>query len=254
MTLKGAILNSGTIAVQGGTALAIDPSSEVDLNSAAGGSRGQIALDDNSGNAIEGVGGAAATLRNIENTISGSGQFANLDIINMAGGVIDATGANYQLVIDSSDTLMNSGLVEATGAAGLSLSGQTIDGSEGGVVTVGAGSLIDIFNDTFKGFTFTAAGNGKWVIADANNALDGSTPSGAVTIATTLTANAGDALTLKGTIHNDGKIALTGGTALAIDLTAGVTLDSGGKTTKGAVTLDDNPGNAIEGPGAPRRR
>ena len=249
LTLKGAILNSGTIAVQGGTALTIDPSSEVDLNSAAGGSRGQIALDDSPGNAIEGVGGAAATLRNIENTISGSGQFANLDIINMAGGVIDATGANYQLVIDSSDTLMNSGLVEATGAAGLSLSGQTIDGSEGGVVTVGAGSQIDIFNDTFKGFTFAAAGNGKWVISDPNNVLDGSTPSGAVTIATTLTANAGDTLTLKGTIHNEGKIALTEGTALAIDPIAGVTLDSGGKTTKGVVTLDDSPGNAIEGLG-----
>ena len=249
LTLKGTIHNEGKIALTGGTALAIAPAAGVTLDSGGKTTKGVVTLDDNPGNAIEGLGGLAATLTNVDNTISGTGQFADLTIVNEAGGIIDATGAKNQLIVDSSDTLKNSGLVEAIGAAGLSLSGQTIDATTGGVVTVGAGSLIDIFNDTFKGGTLAATGSGKWVITDPNDVLDGSTASGAVTNATTLTANAGDALTLKGTIHNEGKIALTGGTALAIDPTAGVTLDSGGKTTKGVMTLDDNSGNAIEGLG-----
>ena len=239
LTLKGVIHNDGVIALQDAAVLALDPTSGVTLD---GG--GKVTLSDYPSNTIGGVGGAAATLTNVDNTISGSGSFSGLTIINKAGGVIDATGATYQLVINNSESLQNFGLIEATGAAGLNLSGQTIDSRSGGVFAVGDGSVIDISSDTFIGGTFAPAGTGKWLVADSRDVLDGSIVGAAITNKATLTVQSNSALTLKGVIHNDGVIALQDAAVLALDPMAGVTLDGGGK-----VTLTDYPSNTIEGVG-----
>ncbi len=245
LNLKGVIGNSGFIALHSGAALGLDPSAQVTLTNAAGSGGGYVQLDDNPYNSIMGVGGAAATLDNVNNTITGSGQFLNVTIVNEAGGTINASGPGNQLAIGGSNKLLNSGLVEATGAAGLNLSGQTIDAKLGGSFSIADGSQIVLASDTFIGGTFNATGTGKWVIDDASNVFDGSVTDEAITNNTTLTANGGNGLTLKGAIHNIGTIAAQQGATLTIDPTTGVTLDGGGK-----ISLDDNPYNYLYGAGS----
>ena len=244
LELKGAIHNEGTLAIDGNTQLTIDGTKGAMLDSGGLTTKGQVTFDDSAGNVIN-TNGNATTLTNVDNTISGAVHISNITIINKAGGTIDATGTVNQLVIDGSDKLENSGLVEATGAAGLYISGQVIDGALKGKIVAGAGSLIDIASDTFQGGTISALGTGKWVLVDPYNVLDGSTASGAVTVTTTLTAAAGNNLELKGAIHNEGALAIQGNTQLTIDGTTGATLDSGGLATKGQVTFGDSAGNVI---------
>ena len=253
LTLKGTIHNEGEIDVQttnNPTALYIDQTSGATLDSGGSSPKGKVVLNDSGSNYIE-SNGAATTLTNVDNTISGAGSFQNLTIVNQAGGVIDATGASNRLVIDSTDILQNSGLVEATGAAGLLLASQTIDAALGGTVTPAGGSHIDLQSDRFLGGTL--AGSGAFNLTDNGNVLDGSTASGAVTLKTTLAAKDGDHLTLKGTIHNEGEIDVqttNNPTALYIDQTSGATLDSGGSSPKGKVVLNDSGSNYIESNGA----
>jgi hypothetical protein len=61
----------------------------------------------------------AADGNNVNNTIAGAGTMADLNLNNEKLGVVDATGAVNQLIIDNA--IANAGLFEGTGAAGLQL-------------------------------------------------------------------------------------------------------------------------------------
>jgi hypothetical protein len=245
LTLKGSIHNSGAFELDGDggyTTLIIDSTSGVTLDSA-----GKVTLGDSGLNQIQASGGVA-TLTNVDDSISGSGSFNNLIIVNQTGGVINATGAAAQLVINASDTLQNHGLLEATGAAGLSLIGQTIDTALGGTIVAATGSRIDLSTVTLEGGTLKTAGTGSWNFDDASSILDGSTASGAITNASLLKVQDGSALTLKGTIHNGGTFELDGAggyTTLVIDQTSGATLDKAGK-----IVLSDSGLNQIQSNGS----
>src|SRR5262249_23922367 len=106
---------------------------------------GTVALADQPNNALTGT-----VLSNVDNTISGAGFFGGaLQLTNLSGGRIIATAASNQLVIGTtSHTMVNEGLIEATGAAGLLISYTTVDDTSGGVLSAASGSHIDLQSAT----------------------------------------------------------------------------------------------------------
>ena len=136
LPLGGTIENSGTIELA-------STGSETDLqvlveNVTLQGS-GQVMLSDSDQNVIFG-GSAAATLININNTISGAGQIGAGQMTLVNEGTILANG-EHALVIDTgSNIITNSGTLEATGSGGLMIeSGLDNSGhlwANGGNVTV----------------------------------------------------------------------------------------------------------------------
>ena len=72
-------------------------------------------------------------LTNVDNTIQGRGRVGNgtLQIINQAGGVIDANDAAGQLKIDSTGTAINRGLYTASAGGTLVLSSGDFDNADG---------------------------------------------------------------------------------------------------------------------------
>jgi DNA-binding CsgD family transcriptional regulator len=75
-------------------------------------------------------------------TIAGSGQIgdSSLTLVNQAGAVIDATGSKAALTINTgANSIRNSGLIEATGAAGVTLAGTLINN---GTLAASAGTLL----------------------------------------------------------------------------------------------------------------
>ena len=83
------------------------------------------------------ISGGIATLTNVDNTIAGFGTLNNNGVanipylINETKGVIDATGESAPLEFGLGATIVNAGLIEATGAAGLALDEVTVDSSAG---------------------------------------------------------------------------------------------------------------------------
>src|SRR6185437_1111395 len=138
LTLRGAIHNSGTISLN-------SPSFGTDLITGSGGvtldGHGTVTMDDHSGNAING-----SVLSNVDNTIEGGGSFdGGLTLVNLSGGTINATATNTQLVLHTtSHAVINQGLIEATGSAGLLVNGTTIDNTSGGVLSAASGSHVDL--------------------------------------------------------------------------------------------------------------
>ncbi|MEO8927328.1 MAG: hypothetical protein ABI306_09205, partial [Caulobacteraceae bacterium] len=239
LSLEGAIVNSGTIAAQGAghaTTLAIAQNTPL-----SGG--GQVTLSDSLSNQIVG-GVSAATLTNVDNTIAGAGTIgsATLTLVNEAAGIVDATGPNALILATGSNTVANAGLIEATGAGGLTISGTTVDGSAGGTILAGDGSRVRLASATLIGGTLKSAGTGVIRTFAGANTLDGTTS--AVTNQAILRVTNHTALAIEGAIANAGRIDLRGSgaaTTLAIG-GAGATLSGGG-----VVDLADKVGNAIVG-------
>jgi hypothetical protein len=214
LDLVGTIDNSGTIELQAGnydTALGI--SGLVQLQ---GG--GTVLLSDatGTGNLIYG-----GTLDNIDNTISGAGQFGvganSLDLVNAATGVINANLGNA-LTIDTGETVINQGLIEATGAGGL-----IIDDTIANSGTIGAyGGVVTLNGATILGGLLASSG-GASVQTNGTATIDGVTSSG------TLFVGNHDTLGLVGTITNAGTIELQAGNyATGLGIQTSVTLDGGG--------------------------
>ena len=151
--------NAGTMVISDGAFLPlsgiIDNSGTIELNSNGnvtelqiigdgitleGG--GQIVMSDSEMNFIVGT-SSAATLTNVDNTISGAGQIGigdgNLTLINSVAGTIDANFADGALILDTGHTIVNAGLLEATNGSTL----QIIDSvSNSGTLEADGGTLI----------------------------------------------------------------------------------------------------------------
>ena len=68
-----------------------------------------------------------------------------MTLINQAAGVINAVGANALLLNTSSQTVINAGLIEATGAGGLTIQGTAVNNS-GGTLKANTGSVVTLQN------------------------------------------------------------------------------------------------------------
>jgi hypothetical protein len=81
---------------------------------------GQFNLADVTTNKIIGA-SASATLTNADNTITGAGAIGagRMIFINKPTGVVDGTGAHTLIINTGAQTIINAGLIEATGAGGV---------------------------------------------------------------------------------------------------------------------------------------
>jgi hypothetical protein len=247
LTLDHTITNKGSLelnSINNATGLRINTST-VSLTGA-----GKLLLSDNGSNYISSTNSTAPydKLINVNNVISGSGQFGNgaLSVDNQAAGIINATGTAAALVINTGGgSFSNEGLIEDTGPAGLQINNGTIILNTGTIAAFGAGSHVDLnnANTTIEGGKVSTSGGG--VIQSTNiGTLDGLSH-GAITITTgsQILANNNTDLYVDGSIVNQGTITLgsiNNFTLLGIN-SGTVTL-----TGSGAVTMSDNINNVIE--------
>ena len=223
-TVMGA--NRGTIAVNDNGTLLIggtfNNSGETDLGSIGdptnllitrdttltGG--GTVLMTDSSGNSIGSNNNnfyPGPTLTNVDNTIAGSGQIGGnnpntgnpeyITLVNEKAGIIDATGTNYQLQFYY-NSVTNSGLLEATGSAGLGIFGSV---TNTGRIYAGPNSLVNLsyVNNTGGGVIYAAPNSVVTLGSVTGGTLQGS---GTFAVKDATTAS------LQGTINDLGTITL----------------------------------------------
>jgi hypothetical protein len=157
LTLKGTIADNGVIGIDStGHATKLIAAAAVTL---AG--TGAVTMTDNANNSIV-TSGTNLTLTNDE-TISGSGTIGDthLTLVNSVGATIDATGTAAGLTIATTGhTVTNSGLIETTGSAGLTISGALANNgtlaASGGTLTV-TGAVTGTGQATIAGSTLDFA-------------------------------------------------------------------------------------------------
>ena len=266
------LINAGRISLQDSAQLTLGASNPIDnagaiaLNAALGqtilkldGSvtltgKGKVTLTDNPGNIIE-SNGSAATLTNINNTISGAGTIGNSKTTLDNEGTIGGTGKN-PLIIASGST-SNTGTMETSGAGGLEIE-SLIANTNGTVATTASGAHIDfdkgsIFFGTVK---IVAGSTIDTVAGTTGGVIDATTFSNAGT----LLLNNQSTFLLGSNVDNTGSIAVesfSGNTQLEID--ADVLLTGNGKVTlsglnprivsDGSAASLINDGNTISGDG-----
>ena len=240
-------------------------------------------------NLITGVPGSGATLVNVNNTIIGSGTIGQgdgaLTLVNGSAGLIEAkpllaTDSGI-LVIDTGNTVSNSGVLEAAAGGTLQIDdpvnnlgtiladggtvniSNTINNAGGTIEAIGANALVELADATIQGGTLTTSGSGasgsniNVVVATGANmsVLDGASE-GSLTVDGYLGVFQGAQLELQGTIHIDGangEIDVGGPTNgptaqptnLVIDGT--VTIDTDGlNTTSASISLDGSASNTVQ--------
>ena len=127
---------------------------------------GRVILSDASENMIVGA-NADATLTNVDNTIAGAGQIgagdSNLSLINESAGTIDANIAGGILTLETGNTIVNGGLLEASNGGMLQIDDNV---SNAGTLEANGGTLV-------AGGTVT--GSGDVAIGDGGHAEFAST-------------------------------------------------------------------------------
>ncbi len=230
----GAMNNSGLVAVN-----STGDTTELVLtaNTTFSGA-GHLTLTDNNDNYIFGA-AITTTLTNKDNTISGAGNIGDgqMTLVNQKSGVIDATGANSLTLSLGGTTLLNAGLLEATGAGGLFFGTETVNDSGGGSIKAGAGSFVNITNADIVGGTLQSIGTGV-VKLTGSATLDASS---VMSLSGNLNVGDGSVLTVKGAFTDKAVISIgsTGDTTEMV-LSANTTLSGAGQ-----VTLSDNSNNYI---------
>ena len=115
MPVSGTIHNTGTIALN-------STGDETDLELIQYGvtldGGGTVLLSDSALNVISGT-SSNVTLDNDDNTIAGAGLLGNGELSLLNAGTINATGTNALVIDTGSKVVVNSGILEASGAGGL---------------------------------------------------------------------------------------------------------------------------------------
>jgi hypothetical protein len=172
-----------------------------------------------------------------DSTITGFGNIGDggndLKLVNEARGIINATGGDNPLVIDTGDhAVINKGVMEATAGGELELLGTvsnshivaaydggtvyldgTICNTDCGVLTAsGTGSLVDLFNATIHGGTVETDCGGLIQTVTASDGCFSTSTFDGVTIAcgSDVQVSDGTALVLEHTIDNKGTITVGG--------------------------------------------
>ncbi len=141
LNVQGAIANSGTVNLNGAAdATTLQVAGGTGAATLSGG--GTVTMSDSAANVIRG-GGASYTLTNVNNTISGAGFIGGLHLVNRAAGVIDATGTNNALILNTNlETITNAGLIETTGTGGCVVGSAIVNSgtllADGGTLTLNA--------------------------------------------------------------------------------------------------------------------
>jgi len=181
LTARGAIANSGTLSLAStGTATAL----VFDKNATLSGA-GTLSLSANALNYVEGT-KSGIVLTNVDNTITGSGQLGagKLNLVNEAGGTIDAKAPPALVINTGKNTITNAGLLETTANGTCTIrsavaNSGTIEADGGtltldaavsgsGAVTIAAGTL-DIANaNASENVAFTGK-SGKLKLAQSQS-------------------------------------------------------------------------------------
>ena len=190
---------------------------------------------------------AATTVLRGAGSIGVDGTFSLLN-----QGLIDANSATQALVIGSGQSIVNAGVMQGSGAAGLTFSGMLLENGAG-LVQAGPGSVVRLRSSTIHGGHLATGQGGVIEIVDRGSVLDGVT----VDAGSQVTIDNNQALTL---VNNQNKgnflLASQGNyTALlssgAVALTAStVTLGGGDSRLQGAGSLTNGAGSVITGAGS----
>ncbi|MBA3810721.1 MAG: hypothetical protein H0X27_03570 [Caulobacteraceae bacterium] len=199
---------------------------------------GHIDLGDGRANLLTGTSGNVV-LTNVDNTLFGSGRLGSgrLTLLNRSRGVIDARGDQALILNTSGRVLYNDGLIEGTGAGGLTIKNTVVFNGypvSDGVILAADGSKVRLRGAAIFGGTLESTGSGKIVTGRAgvsrgfHNELDGRTY--AVHNQAGLLVADHTSLAIQGEIHNTGRITLgaRGHFADLIVNTSNATLTGGG--------------------------
>lgn len=169
--------------------------------------------------------------------IQGGGTIGDSSLTLTNQGTINANNSTHTLAISGAPT-NNTALMEATNGGTLEIT-NTVNNT-GGTIEAQAGSTVLLSNGTVSGGTLTTSGTGSF--QTLSGTLDGTVkvPTNAGMF---IIANDND-LTLKGTVHNTGTIAMqkTGGCVL---IGAPTTLTGSGKVTMTSTNCFSGSGNAF---------
>ena len=236
--LGGTVKNTGSITLD-----SVGNDTRLIINTAVsltGG--GKLTLTDNSANTVNGA-AAATTLTNVDNTISGSGALGagQLTFINQTKGVVNATGATALIINTGSQPMANAGLIEGTGAAGLTIQNTTV--SNTGTLLGANGSAVNLQSADVQGGTLASAGTGVVRVIDRGTVLDGTTAS--ITNAGVFDVTNNNYVYIQGVIAN-GKAGVINMQSTANDTRMIVTA-ANATLTGGAVILSDNTANTLQG-------
>ena len=241
LTLEGNLNNDSASTLTLGAASTFGTLLVLGSASLSGG--GKVILSDNGDNTISGV-NAGTTFTNNDNTISGAGLIGGVRMafVNKAAGLINANGVNALTIDTAGMTMTNAGWIQASGSGGLALQNVKVNGSTGGTISIGAGSVVTLRNTTLVGGTLMSSGTGVFQTLDNFNLLDGR--SSTVTDSAEIDVGGSTKLTIEGAIANSGLISLNGvgGYSILAIGGAGTTLSGGGH-----LTLSDVAGNIVVG-------
>jgi hypothetical protein len=252
LVVSGSFNNTGSVSLGGGHGTLL----EIGAAGATFTGGGTVGLSDNYSNTIAGGTTGSQTLTNVDNTISGAGHIGtsganNLVLINQAGGLIDATGPDDSLYLQSTAPIVNAGLIESTTHsfnAALFISNSTVDGA-GGTIFSGANSYLVLLNSAVDGGVLSTASGGLIDINGSSVTVDG------------VFANAGR-VNVEGRLTFDGNTTLTGGGSIAINLTTSIvegttgnnvltnvdnTITGFGSLGRGRLTLVNEAAGVIDG-------
>jgi hypothetical protein len=230
--LSGMIINKGTISLNAGSGSACNLIIS-DGTMLTGG--GNVILSDSPYNRIYGAANSGAeTLTNVNNTISGAGQIGysnSIEFINQSAGVINANSATNALTISPTTNstvvnangggFVNQGLLEATAAGGLVLSGGQFNNTGGVILADGSSSQVQIVSNTsVTGGTLRTINGGSFSIG-GNAAVDQITGTlGTITVTSTGALSATSGINFNG-IDGTASSAPTNGGQLTLNITSG---------------------------------
>jgi hypothetical protein len=169
-----------------------------------------------------------------------------------AGRIVATAGPGYTLLLDSTLTVTNLGLLAAEGGvldvkANVTNSGGTMSGNgfnggylliegmvnnQGGTISAVNGGAVELRGATIQGGTLNAAAGTFINAGSAGATLDGSTLAGALTILGQYQENLGQT-TIRGPINNEGSILVNAipGQNASLTLSGNALLDAGGAVT-----------------------
>jgi len=247
LPLGGTVDNSGTIALS-------SSGDQTELQIVGNGvtlqGDGQVILSDSSENMIVGA-NADATLTNVDNTIAGAGQIGtgdgSLTLVNEAAGTIDANIAGGTLTLDTGNTIVNAGLLEATNGGTLDVQDGTIDNIGTGADGIALGSTSTLLVDTatldLTGGGDVSLASGSQIIENPDNPL--LTVNGGSLPALDLD-NVDNIISGAGTIGSgDGLLALTNGGTIDANVSGETLTVNTGNTITNTGTLEASNGGTL---------
>ncbi|MBS0643701.1 MAG: hypothetical protein JSS43_27890 [Proteobacteria bacterium] len=236
LQLGGTIVNSGTIqenSAGSNTRIILTQG----LTRLQGG--GQIQMSANASNQIYGS-QASYTLENVNNTISGAGALGAGQMTLSNAGIINGNQAAAALTVNTGSNLIrNTGTMEAT-AGGKLVIASNMNNVGGTILSTGANSVVALQGVVSGGLITTNTGG--VVQATSVSATLDSLPLHTVTINGTIQVLNAQALSLLGTIINNGVLnPVSTGNSTDLRIASPIVTLQG----TGAVHLGDNPNNRI---------